>query len=147
MRLTARLAGRRAYLDANVFIYAVEGFAPFDEALVSLPDGIERQEIEAVTSELTLAEVLVVPIREGAQSTVDRYVQTIRSQDGLSVVPVTREILVEAARLRATNRLKLADAIHVATALASGCGVFLTNDDRPRVPKRLDVLRIADFAA
>jgi hypothetical protein len=37
--------------------------------------------------------------------------------------------LEEAARLRAPTKLKLPDAIHLATATLNGCDCFLTNDD------------------
>jgi len=44
------------------------------------------------------------------------------------VVPVSREVLIAAAHLRADANLKLPDAIHVATAQLTGCEQFLTND-------------------
>jgi predicted nucleic acid-binding protein len=47
----------------------------------------------------------------------------------LEVIPISRDILEEAARWRATTKLKLPDAIHLATALGSSCDSFLTNDD------------------
>ena len=45
------------------------------------------------------------------------------------MISVAREILLEAARLRAaTPALKTPDAIHAATALLHNCSVFITND-------------------
>jgi predicted nucleic acid-binding protein len=58
----------------------------------------------------------------------------------LTVGPVTREILIEAARLRGLSRIKLPDAIHAATALQKGCSSFLTNDDRLKI-EGIEVLR------
>ena len=53
----------------------------------------------------------------------------LQSGDALRLVPVSRPILIDAAALRAKHSaLKLPDAIHVATARASGCEVLLTND-------------------
>jgi predicted nucleic acid-binding protein len=45
------------------------------------------------------------------------------------VPPVSRDILEESAQLRAITKLKLPDAIHLATALGHQCDSFLTNDD------------------
>ncbi len=61
----ADLIGKVVYLDSNVFIYAVEGFAerrPFVEGPFRQ---IDSGRIDAVTSELTLAEVLVKPFEAG----------------------------------------------------------------------------------
>jgi hypothetical protein len=47
---------------------------------------------------------------------------------GTRLVPITQPILREAARLRATTKLRTPDAIHPATALHTGCVQFVTND-------------------
>jgi predicted nucleic acid-binding protein len=60
--------------------------------------------------------------------------------------PVTRDILVDAARLRAESRTQLPDAIHVATALRHGCEVYLTNDHRLRPPAGLTITTLAELA-
>jgi predicted nucleic acid-binding protein len=45
------------------------------------------------------------------------------------LLPITQDVLREAARLRALHTpLKSPDAIHAATALVHGCALFLTND-------------------
>jgi predicted nucleic acid-binding protein len=44
------------------------------------------------------------------------------------LVPITQSILREAARLRATTKLKTPDALHAATAQQAGCVLFVTND-------------------
>jgi hypothetical protein len=51
------LARHRAYLDANVFIYAVEAYPQFAAWLTDLFARIDVAEIKAVTSEMTLAEL------------------------------------------------------------------------------------------
>ena len=49
----------------------------------------------------------------------------------LSTIAADDAICLEAGRLRKRygNKLKLPDALHLATALASGVDVFITNDD------------------
>ena len=44
--LTA-LAGTRVYLDANIFIYAVEGLVPFTATLAGLFARFDRGELHA----------------------------------------------------------------------------------------------------
>lgn len=55
------IRGGRVYLDTNIFIYALEGYADFIDDLTELFASIDAGNIRAVTSELTLAEVLVRP--------------------------------------------------------------------------------------
>ena len=101
----AALLGKTIYLDTNLFIYAVEGFQPEQAFVVELFDAIDRREIEAVTSEFSLAELLVKPIELGREDVVDAYLDLIQHSDRLTVVPVDRPILIEAARQRAGLRI------------------------------------------
>ena len=52
----------------------------------------------------------------------------------MTVVPVTRDILRDAAHVRGELGMKLPDAIHVATARERECKVFITNDKGIRLP-------------
>jgi len=139
------LTGDVVYLDANIFIYALEGLPPVVAKLAALFQRFDRGELRAVTSELTLAEVLVKPIRDNNTAFRDQYDQSIRTTPSLTVVPVARQILVDAATLRAMSTLKLPDAIHGATALAANCTTYLTNDHRFTTVPNLPVLLLADL--
>jgi predicted nucleic acid-binding protein len=46
----------------------------------------------------------------------------------MRLLPITHPILREAARLRATTKLRTPDALHAATAQQAGCVLFVTND-------------------
>ena len=125
------LHGKRIYIDTNIFIYAVEGYSEFVEPLTSLFSAIDNDELEAVTSELTLAESLVKPFKDDNKHLQSVYLAALHSGQSFSVVPIDRFILVEAARIRANSTfLNLADAIHLATADFFHCSCFLTNDKR-----------------
>lgn len=147
MGLIEALAGRRTYLDANVFIYAFEGHAVFASPLQALfATGLGGPAL--VTSELTLAEVLVRPLREGRVDLTTLYHRRLHPQPGLTVAPVARAVLVEAARLRAAfPTLRLPDAIHAATASLHGCGVLLTNDTRLATVPGVAVVLLSEVAS
>jgi predicted nucleic acid-binding protein len=127
--------GARPYLDANFFIYVLEELEPWAKVAKRLLIALDRGECEAVTSELSLAECLVKPLEMGQKAIVETYLDFLRPRQSLVVVPVSRETLIEAARLRALCRVKLPDAIHAASALQGGCTSFLTNDDRLSIPE------------
>ncbi|HEV8580073.1 MAG TPA: type II toxin-antitoxin system VapC family toxin [Thermoanaerobaculia bacterium] len=138
--------GQRFYLDANFFIYVLEESEPWAEAARRILISLDRGECEAVTSELSLAECLVKPLELGRTEIAEVYLEFLRDRRSLLVVPVSREVLIEAARLRAQNRIKPPDAVHGATALQGGCASFLTNDDRLNIPG-IQMVRWGDLQA
>ena len=46
----------------------------------------------------------------------------------MRLIPVTFEIADKAAQLRAQYNLRTPDALHIASAIESGCQALLTND-------------------
>lgn len=143
MGLSALPAGSRVYLDANVWVYALEGYVPYNLSLKALFARIDSGEITGITSLLTLAECLVKPFADGNTALQRLYAETLQERPSLSVVPLTRTVLIEAARLRARHvALKMPDALHAATALTSGAKYFVSNDTRfTAVPglERMDI--------
>jgi predicted nucleic acid-binding protein len=76
------------------------------------------------------------------------YIQRLTTGRTLNVLPVTRDVLMKAAQLRAANpSLKLPDAIHAATALQHGCTTFVTNDSRFTALAELPVLLLSQWNA
>ena len=120
--------GQRVYFDANIIIYLVEGFTPYLDQLRALSVALNTNEITAVTSELTLAEVLVKPIKDNLPAIQQAYKIFLTPTPVLNVTAIDRGVLEEAANLRATTKLKLPDAIHLATAMQRQSDSFLTND-------------------
>lgn len=83
----------------------------------------------AVTSELTALETLVGPLRSGDATLEALFRRILLRSPTLRLLPVTRDVLEHAARLRAAHPgLKTPDAIHAATALDANCAQMLTND-------------------
>jgi predicted nucleic acid-binding protein len=122
----------RVYLDANLFILAYEGDGAIADHARWVLAALERNErLRAVTSEITLAEVLPKPFGRGDRALTLLFQDVVRDGSGIAVPAVNRAILVASARLRATRLgLKLPDAIHCATALATGCAAMVTADKR-----------------
>ncbi len=145
MGVLSATAGRKLYLDANLFIYALEAVEPYFTMTVEVLAAIDCGETTAVTSDLTLAECLVKPLQLNRPEVVEAYRGILESRPFFTMASLSREILWDAARLRATAGLKLPDAIHVATAVQHSCEVFLTNDQRLRAVDSLEKLLLRDF--
>ncbi|MCX6644808.1 MAG: type II toxin-antitoxin system VapC family toxin [bacterium] len=135
------------YLDTNIFVYALEGFTDYEEVLKDLFTLAGKGKYKLITSELTIAEVLVKPMMEGRDDVCNAFDNAIRDSKSLEVVPVSRDILIEAAKIRASQSIRLPDAIHLATAVQSQCSSFLTNDKN--IPKitSLKSIYLSDFTS
>ena len=141
--MTDRPRNRRVYLDANAFIYAVEGVDEISVLLHSLFAALRHQAKSACTSELTLAEVL-----PKANDVQRRSYLTLILHSGLfDLLPVTRDILIGTADYRKNSTPpfdvrgsmpKLPDAIHVVTALHAGCNTLVSFDRGLKLPIGLD---------
>ena len=133
-------------LDTAVFIYFIEEHPRFLAALDPVFKAIDAGQLPAVSSSLTLLEVLVVPYRAGNAALADRYEQVLTRSRGLRLINIDRTQLRAAAQLRAVHAgLRTPDALQVAAALSGGCSALLTNDrDLPAVPG-LRILQVKDY--
>jgi predicted nucleic acid-binding protein len=136
----------RVYLDSNVFIAAMENPGAHSDHAWWIINAIEESQIVGVTSEITLAEILVKPIELGDRDLAAAYEQMIVSNANFEVLQVGREILIGAAQMRARrSSIRLPDAIHVATALATHCSHFVSDDQRLHSIDSLKMLPVNPF--
>jgi len=116
------------YLDTVTIIYSVERFPDYILLLDPMWQQLQLGSIQIMTSELAILETLVMPLRQANTEMIRRY-ETLLTSSEVSLIPISQTILKSAAALRASANLKTPDAIHAATAISSGCTVFLTNDN------------------
>lgn len=134
----------RYYLDTNIFIYALEYGAGSGDAARRVFAHIGRGTTLAATSLLTLGEVPPRAFRE-ANAELERAHEALFSgAPGLEIVPVTDDVLRMAARQVATSKLRLPDAIHVASAIHAQCDALLSEDTGIRSTDQLPVVRLSD---
>jgi predicted nucleic acid-binding protein len=116
------------YADAQIFIYSVEKHPTYAPALRPLWEAVDRGDFEVVSSELTLLETLIGPLKQGDVALEADY-ENVFVSPGIRLLPITAPILRTAARHRAVlSRLRTPDALHAATGGSCGCTLFLTND-------------------
>jgi len=127
--------------DSDVLIYAAAPGHPLGERVAALfparPPG-RHGSVAGVGSVLLLPEVLSKPLRDGDA-------EAVRSLSELLVMidlrPVDQLTAVKAALLAARYQLRLADAMHLATAISMRADRFITNNSRDFGPfiKEIDV--------
>ena len=130
-------AASRLYLDANIFIHALEGEPAVFQPLQELFGFLKAKKRTAVTSELTLAEVLP------RASVVERrsYLNLIFGSGIFDLQPVSRDILIETADYRKVAGMpKLPDAIHAVTAIRADCRIIISRDHRLRLSEGYTVV-------
>ena len=117
------------YLDTVICIYAVEGAPSFQARAKARLATLRTAGDQPTISDLTWLECRVKPIRIGDATALTDMESFLTASDVLCV-PMPRSVYERACRIRAVHNYKLADALHLATAVESGCGLFLTNDRR-----------------
>ena len=133
------------YADTSILIYTVETHAAYWPLLRPLWESPKSGGIAVVSSELSVMEALVGPLRAGDAILMKAYDQLFRSPD-IRLLPISMSVLREASRLRAAiPSLHAPDALHAATASLAGCQVFLTNDAGFRRVAALPVVVLRDL--
>jgi len=119
------------YWDTMLFIYLIEEHPDYHGTVEKLVLQMVERGDTLCTSIFTRGEALVGAQRPGG----DRIAQKMRDYLQTPVVdllPFTLETTDHYARIRATNKVSPADAIHLASAAAAGVDLFLTNDKNLR---------------
>ena len=129
-------------MDTSALVYFLQGVQPYLRVLLPLFDRVRDGHAIMLISAISEAELLVRPVRDGNEQAVEK-IEDFLSEDGIYVVDVSRGIARRAARLRPVNKISIADAVIMATAVETGSDLLVGNDKRwvglPGIPfVRLD---------
>ncbi len=110
--------------DADVLIYAAVAADPLGAKVRTL---LSRGPAQCAGSVMLLPEVLAKPVRDDDADEV-RALTVLLAQ--LELLPCDKATAELATALAARHRLRAADAVHCATAVALGADRFITNNRR-----------------
>jgi len=145
-RLTLPTSGL-VYADAQIAICTADVNPTYAPVLIPLWQEMTKGTFQVVSSELTIVETLVLPLRLNDALMLNQR-EGIWRQKNTTLLPITQDILREAARLRALiSGLKTPDALHAATAILHGCTLFITNDNGFRRVPNLPLIVLDDVLA
>lgn len=123
-------------LDTAPIIYCLEDHAKLGPRFQPLFEAHRNGELHFAVTTMTLAEIMTGPLQSNDEALARRYRAILESWQ---VVDLDAGIAESAARLRASLRLKLPDAVQVASALAINADALVTHD---RDFSRLKSLRV-----
>lgn len=112
-------------VDSAPIIYMLEDHPELAAVFRPLFEAHDEGLLRLAVTTVTLTEVLTGPLAARGEVLAERYRATLKSW---FVVDLDAEIAESAARLRAACKLKLADAVQAASALAVGADALVTHD-------------------
>ena len=128
------------YLDTVIVIYAVEGNPADQQRALNHLAALEQANHRFVISGLTHTECLVPVFGSGNGQRLSDFFRFFYGAN-LRTISLTAAMHTRASAIRGGHtypaippsqpkRYGLADALHLAAAIESGCDVFLTNDNQ-----------------
>ncbi len=128
------------YLDSSLYIYFIEDNPQFAQAVEDVISQVIETKIPLLASELVLTELLTLPYKKHQQHIVDIYLNLATIIPTFKSIPVSREIAIRAAQLRAKYNLRTPDAIHLATAIECKTERFVCTDKQLKKITEITVL-------
>ena len=119
---------RRIALDTSIFIYQLEPNTKYLAYTDPIFSWLEQSESKAITSTITMTELLVLPYREDDEQRANDFYGLLSTYPNLEWIAPNLEIAELASRIRALHRLRTPDALLAATAENSLATGLITND-------------------
>jgi predicted nucleic acid-binding protein len=123
--LSALRSGGLVLVDTAPIVYFLEAHPRYGARFGPLFERQATGELRFAVATVTLAEVLTGPLAAGDEALAKRYRTVMESWQ---VVDLTADLAETAARFRATLKLKLPDAIQLASAIAVNADALVTHD-------------------
>lgn len=136
---------KRVFIDTAPIIYYLENSCLYMEVIKNFFSKCIEENIQIVTSTITIEEYLVFPFGNGKMEYVDNFKRFIKYMN-IEVIDIDSEIAEQGAKIRGQYKnFKAMDAIQIATAVVSGCDMFFTNDKQLRQEKELPCMTMDDL--
>ena len=128
--LLRRLEGRKVLIDTNVIIYLVEDLPGYGSLAQHVFRSLEAGGFEGVVSTVTLGELMMGPVRAGRADVARNLRDWLAAFPNLECRSVDARVLAHLGDDPSVQweRLRAADALILASGLAAGADLFLSND-------------------
>lgn len=131
-------------IDTSILIYHLENHPGYITYTTQILKAIQSGACRGIVSDITLLELLVLPLRQERQDVADEYEILLTNFHNMTLAPVTRLVILKAASIRATTGLKTPDALIIATAIEQGATLIITNDRQWKRVTGIEVVCLDD---
>ncbi len=136
---------KRIAIDTSPFIYYIEEDQRYLKHVNILFDFVAEGKVIAITSIISLIEVLTQPLRVGNADVEKKYRDFLLHSRNLMLLEVNMEVAEETARLRAKYKLRTPDAVQLATSFVGKADAFITNDGNLKCVRDIPILLLKDI--
>lgn len=119
---------RTVALDTNACIYYLQAREPMAGLLAPLMERAASGVLQVVLSAIVQLELLVQPYKSGDRTLIRQVIQFTERHAGITTQPITRDVVLVTAQIRAVSGLKTPDALIVGAASVHGAEVVVGND-------------------
>jgi uncharacterized protein len=134
----------RIFWDSMISIYLLEDHPLFAPRVLQILERSMRRNDLLFTSYLALGEILAGAAKSPKQEKTQQ-VKAVLEEIGFSYLPFNSGAVEPFCQLRAKQKLKVADCIHLACAASAGIDMFLTGDKQLLKLDIPGIQFIADF--
>lgn len=136
---------KKVFVDTAPIIYFLENSSLYMKSISRFFAKCLDENIQVVTSAITVEEYLVSPYSNGKMEYADNFKRFLKYM-GIEVVDIDSQIAEEGAKIRGRYpSFKAIDALQIATAVISRCDMFFTNDKQLRQEKEIPCMTMEDL--
>lgn len=134
------------FIDTAPIIYFIEAHPEFGPLAKEVVEAFQTGKVNAFSSVITLTEVLSKPVEIGDEKLAREFSDFLKHGKNLKLIEISMHIAEIAGKLRGQYLgLKTVDAIQLAVAIDIGVDAFLTNDEKLKQIKEINVLFLKDY--
>lgn len=135
---------KRVFVDTAPIIYYLENSSLYLDSIKRFFAKCIEENIQIVTSTITIEEYLVFPYSSGKMEFADNFKRFIEYMN-IEVIDIDPTIAEQGAKIRGQYKnYKAMDALQIAAAIVSGCDMFFTNDKQLKQEKELPCMTMED---
>lgn len=136
---------KRVFIDTAPIIYYLENSTLYSDSIKKFFAKCLEENIQIVTSAITVEEYLVFPYSSGKMEFADNFKKFIEYMN-IEVIDIDSNIAEQGAIIRGQyKQFKAMDVLQIAAAIVSGCDMFFTNDKQLRQEKELPCMTMDDL--
>ncbi len=132
-------------LDTSIFIYHFKADPKYIALTRRIFSSIEKGKNQAVSTVISLSEILVKPLEEENFNAAEDYKIMLERFPNFALVPIDSKMAFSSAALRAKYKIKTPDALQIAGAIQKSATLFITNDKQLKKIEEIKVILLNDL--